>query len=180
MSECGLQDTPKDDLSFFDPTLRRHHRQEKVDNHHARNYTLKLPLSPIVTMHYAAALSCRKRGFRGPPNECPSRPDEARPGLGRRRLLTAVGVAGAFLKALRSHPDCPCPQAMKSNVSGALWAQIAFARVRCLFARCSQCGRCESRFPGVPVVHSMGRLDFRFLPVEFRAQMNPGGSGFSV
>src|SRR6185437_9673646 len=78
MSACGLQDTPTGVLSFFRPTPHRHHRREKLDNHYGWNYTPKLPLSLIVTMHYAVARNCRKCAFPGRPNVSPNRPGEGR------------------------------------------------------------------------------------------------------
>src|SRR5882724_5098294 len=98
MSECGLQDTPKDVLSFFHPTQRRHHRPGKEDNHYARNYTLKLPLSLIVTMHYAVARNCRKRAFPGPQNECQGRLGGDLLRLARPPLLPATEAVSVLAK----------------------------------------------------------------------------------
>src|SRR5258705_10153651 len=80
MSGCGLQDTPTGVLSFFRPTPHRHRRREKLDNHYGLNYTPKLPLSLIVTMHYAVVRNCRKCAFPRRPNVYPNHPGEVPPG----------------------------------------------------------------------------------------------------
>src|SRR5437016_7620479 len=98
MSGCGPQDTPTDALSFFRPTPHQRRRPGKADNHHARNYTLKLPLSLIVTMHYAAARNSHKPSFPGLPSEWQGRLGAALPGLARRQPLLAGGTAFARLK----------------------------------------------------------------------------------
>src|SRR6266446_3654841 len=120
MSECGPQDTPTDALSFFRPTPHQRRRPGKGDSHHARNYTLKLPLSLIVTMHYAAARNSHKPSFPGLPNESQDRLGAALPGRARTLPLLAGGTAIALSKALRNHSDRLCFQAMKSSESGSL------------------------------------------------------------
>src|SRR6266550_519610 len=139
MFECGLQDTPKDDLSFFHPTPHRHRRRGKVDNHCDRNYTLKWPLSLIVTMHYAAGLSFRKPAFPGLLNEYSSRPDGARPAPGRPPLLIGHEAVNGLSKGLRSHPFHPFLPTTRRNEFLFAPIRIERVRVRCLFARYSPC-----------------------------------------
>src|SRR6185436_20007833 len=103
MSGCGLQDTPTGVLSFFRPTPRRHRRREKLDNHYGLNYTLKLPLSLIVTMHYAVVLNCRKCAFPGRPNVFPNRPGEVPRGPGQLTPRPAAATPIVASKGLRSH-----------------------------------------------------------------------------
>src|SRR5688572_18785648 len=103
MSECGLQDTPKDVLSFFRLTRHRHRRRGKADNRYARNYTLKLPLSLIVTMHYAVVRNSHKPAFHGLPDRCQDRPGEALPGLDRPLLPPAAEAQAVLSKGLRNH-----------------------------------------------------------------------------
>src|SRR6185295_20006292 len=98
MSECGLQHIPKDVLSFFHLTPHRRRRPEKGDNHHAGNYTLKLPLSLIVTMHYAAVRNCRRPAFPGLPNEWQDRPGAALSRLARPRLRPGLATQGVLAK----------------------------------------------------------------------------------
>src|SRR6266850_85636 len=180
MFECGLQDTPKDVLSFFHPTPHRHRRRGKVDNHCDRNYTLKLPLSLIVTMHYAAGRSFRKPAFPGPLNECSSRPDGARPAPGRPPLLIAHEAVNVLSKGLRNHQVHPFLPTRRRNEFAVLTAQTEWVRVPCLFARYSLSGLCGSQRPVVPIVRSRAPIDLPFPPVEVRARRNPGVSGFSV
>src|SRR6185295_3088638 len=137
MFECGPQDTPTGVLSFFHPTPRRHRRREKSDNHYGWNYTLKLPLSLIVTMHYAAARNCRKCAFPGPPNVCPGRRGEAPPAPGRPTLPPAAATPIVASKGLRSRLGRPCFPATRDNEFEAPPAQREFVRSRCLDARCS-------------------------------------------
>src|SRR5437867_664762 len=115
MSACGLQGTPKDVLSFFHPTPRRHRRREKVDNPDARNYTLKSPLSLTITRRYAADLSFQKRVSPDHPNECRDRPDEDLLTLVRRPLLPVTGAASALAKVPRNRSRCLRFQAMTCN-----------------------------------------------------------------
>src|SRR6266576_106803 len=159
MFECGLQDTPKDVLSFFHPAPHRHRRRGKVDNHHDRNYTLKLPLSLIVTMHYAADLSFRRPAFPGPLNECSNRLDEARPGLGQRPLLIARGAVNGLSKGLRSHQSRPFLPGTRRNEFAVLLLQTESVRVPCLFALYSPRELCGYPRPDVPVVRSMAPID---------------------
>src|SRR5882672_12109530 len=154
MFECGLQDTPIDVLSFFHPTPHRHRRRGKVDNHCDRNYTLKLPLSLIVTMHYAAGQSFRKPAFPGPLNECSSRPDGARPAPGQPPLLIAHAAVNALSKGLRSHQVRPFLPTTRRNESGVLPIQRGWVRAPCLFVPYSPCGLCVSLRPNVPIVRS--------------------------
>src|SRR5688500_6991123 len=98
MFACGLQGTPKDDLSFFHPVPRRRRRPEKVDNFDATNYTLKSLLSLIVTMRYAAARSCRKPSFLGLPNGCLNRLCEGPPKTCRRTPRLPGGAANVLLE----------------------------------------------------------------------------------
>src|SRR5439155_21173441 len=128
MSACGLQDTPRDVLSFFHPTPRRRRQPEKVDNHHARNYTLKLPLSLIITMHYAAARNCRKRAFPGLPNECRGRLGGVRPGPAKPPLPPGAGPSCFPAKELRNHPGRPCLRRTRRNEVEGLQSQAIFAR----------------------------------------------------
>src|SRR6267378_1364548 len=130
MSECGLQDTPIDVLSFFHPTPHRRRRPGKLDNHCGWNYTLKLPLSLIVTMHYAAARNCRRCGFPGPPNVCPGRLDGARRGTVPQTLLRVDVTPIVASKGLRSHRGCPCFPAMRRSESEVPPARRVFVRGR--------------------------------------------------
>src|SRR5712664_3640994 len=180
MFECGLQDTPKDFLSFFHPTPHRHRRRGKVDNHCDRNYTLKLPLSLIVTMHYAAGRSFRKPAFPALLNECSSRPDGARPAPGRPPLLIAHEAVNGLSKGLRSHQAHPFLPTTRRSESAVLPAQTEWARVPCLFVPYSPGGLCGSLRPDAPVVRSRAPIDLQFLPVEVRARMRLEVSGFSV
>src|SRR6266550_1829279 len=161
MFECGLQDTPKDVLSFFHPAPHRHRRRGKVDNHHDRNYTLKLPLSLIVTMYYAADLSFRRPAFPGLLNECSNRLDGARPGLGQRRLLIARGAVNGLSKGLRSHQARPFLPGTRRNEFSALTAQTVWVRVPCLLALYSPSGLCESLRPDAPVARSTAPIDLQ-------------------
>src|SRR6266850_2586895 len=131
MSECGLQDTPKDVLSFFHPTPHRHHRPGKLDNHCDRNYTLKLPLSLIVTMHYAVDRNCRKRAFPGLPDECSNRHDGDLLTTGPPPLLIAGEVANGLLKGLRNRQAHLSLRAMKHTESVVPPAQIMRAQGHC-------------------------------------------------
>src|SRR6185503_3178076 len=128
MSGYGLQDTPTGVLSSFHPTPRRHRRPEKLDNHYDWNYTPKLPLSLIVTRHYAVVRNFHKCAFPGPPNGCLSHPGEVPPGPVRPTLLPATATPIVAAKGLRSHPDHPCFPAMKGNESEAPPTQKACAR----------------------------------------------------
>ena len=180
MSGYGLQDTPTDFLSFFHPTPRRHRRREKLDNHYGWNYTLKLPLSLIVTMHYAAVRNCRKCAFPGRPNVCPSRPGEARPGPVRLTLLPATATPIVVSKGLRSYRDHPCFPTMRRNESEVPPARRAFAPAHPLTAPYSRRAPGVFRFPNHLVVRSRARLGFLFLSVGVRVQKRPGECGFSV
>src|SRR5882724_3115655 len=180
MSECGLQDTPRDDLSFFHPTPRRHRRPGKEDNHYARNYTLKLPLSPIVTMHYAAVRNCRKRAVPGLQNECQGRLGGDPLRLARPPLLPAAGAVSVLSKGLRSHSGRPCLRVTTSSESEALRAQTVFARGQCLVVRYSRCELYESLRPKSRLVHSKARPGFRFPANEAHARRSPGECGSSV
>src|SRR4030095_11710023 len=73
MFECGFQDNPTAVLSAFRPTRHRRHRREKVDNPSAMNYTLKSPLSLIITTHYAVGRNSHKPSFHGRRKGFPSR-----------------------------------------------------------------------------------------------------------
>src|SRR6185503_19271384 len=128
MSACGLQDTPTGVLSFFRPTPHRHSRREKLDNHYDWNYTPKLPLSLIVTMHYAVARNCRRCAFPGRPNVSPNRRDEGPPGTVRLTSRLAAAAPIVVSKGLRSHRGRPCFPGRRDSGFGALPAQKAFAR----------------------------------------------------
>src|ERR1700687_973496 len=180
MFECGLQDTPKDVLSFFHPTPHRHRRRGKVDNHCDRNYTLKSPLSLIVTMHYAAGRSCRKSSFPAPLNECSGRPDGARPAPCRPPLLIAHVAVNGLSKGLRSHQAHPFLPTTRRNESAALPAQTEWVRGPGLFVPYSPRGLCVSLPPNAPVARSRAPIDLQFLPVEVRARRSLAVSGFSV
>src|SRR2546425_4735091 len=180
MSECDLQDTPKDFLSFFHPAPHRHRRRGKVDNHCGWNYTLKLPLSLIVTMHYAAGRSFRKPAFPALLNECSSRRDGARPTPGQPPLLIAHEVANGLAKGFRSRQDHPFLPTTRRSKSAVLPAQTEWVRVPCLFVPYSPCGLCGSLRPNVPVVRSRAPIDLLLLPVEVRARKSLEVSGFSV
>src|SRR6266542_5360418 len=157
MSECGPQGTPKDVLSFFHPTQRRRRRPKKVDNHHGRNYTLKLLLSLIVTMHYAAVRNCRKRAFHGLPKRWQDRLGVAPPGPAPRPSQFSPGAVTVLSKGLRNHSSCPCSRATRSNEFEALPAQRGSVQVRCSAVPYNRCELYESRCPGARVVHSMAR-----------------------
>src|SRR6266542_1677260 len=180
MSECGLQDIPKDVLSFFHPTPHRHRQPGKADNRHARNYTLKLPLSLIVTMHYAAARNCRKRAFPGLPDECQDRLGAALLRPARPPLLPAAATASVVSKGLRNHSGCLCFPARKNSESEARPAQTMSAQARCLVARYTRSGLYESRCRELRLVHSRPRLGFRFPTDDAQARMNPGEYGSSA
>src|SRR5258705_10853380 len=128
MSACGLQDTPTGVLSLLRPTPHRHRRRENLDNHYDWNYTPKLLLSLIVTMHYAVARNCRKCAFPGRPNVSPNRPGEGLPGPVRLTSRLAVAAPIVVSKGLRSRRGRPCFPRRRDSGSGALPAQKVFVR----------------------------------------------------
>src|SRR5512132_2500279 len=73
MFECGFQDNPTAVLSAFRPARHRRHRREKAGNPSAMNYTLKSPLSLIITTRYAVARHSRKPSFHDPRKGFPGR-----------------------------------------------------------------------------------------------------------
>src|ERR1700694_5609962 len=168
MFECGLHGTSKEVLSFFHPTPHRHRRRGKVDNHCDLNYTLKLLLSLIVTMHYAAGRSFRRPAFPGPLNECSGHHDGGRPAPDQLPLLIAHVVVNVLSEGLRSHPFHPFLPTTTRSESAVLPAQTKWVRGPCLFVRCSRCGLCGYLRPGVLIVRSRALIDLRFLPVEVR------------
>src|SRR6266540_387689 len=180
MSEYGLQGTPKDVLSFFHPTQRRRPLPKKLVNQHARNYTLKLLLSLIVTMHYAAVRNCRKRAFHGLPKRWQDRLGVAPPGRAPRPSPFSSEAVTVLSKGLRNHSSRPCSRATRSNEFEALPAQRGSVQVRCSAVPYNRCELYESRFPDSQVVRSMARLDFPSLPGGPHALMNTGECGSSV
>src|SRR6185295_16213688 len=102
MSAYDLQDTPAAVLSFFRLTPRPRRQPGKAGIHCGRNYTLKLPLSLIITMHYAAARNCRKRGFRDLPGGCPNRLGVDRLTPGRPTPQPAAGAVDVRRAGLHS------------------------------------------------------------------------------
>src|SRR5436309_872908 len=63
MSECDSQGILTVVLSFPRRVPHQRHRSGKVDSHHARNYTVKWPLSLTITRRYAVDPHCRKLSF---------------------------------------------------------------------------------------------------------------------
>src|ERR1044072_5998632 len=140
MSAYDLQDTPAAVLSFFRLTPRPRRQPGKAGNHCGRNYTLKLPLSLIITMHYAAVRNCRKRGFRGLPGGCPNRPGADRLTPGRPTLLPAAGALDVRPEELRSHRGRPWFPEMKRSEFVVQQARRNWVQERGSTAPCSRLG----------------------------------------
>src|SRR6476620_3239252 len=180
MSACGLQDTPTGVLSFFHPTPRRHRRPEKLDNRYDWNYTLKLPLSLIVTMHYAAVRNCRKCAFPGLPKVFPGRRGEDRPAPARLKAPPATATPIVAAKEIRSPASHPCFQLMKRNEYGAPPAQKAFVQSPGSGVPYSRTAPRGSRCLNLPTARSTALLDFRFLPAAIRVRTIPEECGSSA
>src|SRR5262245_29603604 len=69
---------------------------------------MKLPLSLIITMRYAAARNYQRRGFRDPPTIPRTRLDEALPGNGRTRIQREAEALIWCRANPRKRSDRPC------------------------------------------------------------------------